>query len=125
MDKKPLIAMLMDECLSMSADIPQAAAMQLAGICAGEGTDDIKAARQDGALTAAILAGIVIGVVASRDYIRVSQFRDEDVVPGDLEDLIRCLSPVHGEPMILTSPITAEMISNKLKEFEDVYKKAN
>ena len=125
MNKRPLIALLMDECLGMSADIPQAAIHQLNGICQREGTDEVKAARQHGAMTAAVLAGIVIGVIASRDYIRVSQFREEDVVPGDLEDLVRCLSPVDGEPMVLKSPVTDEMISDKLREFEDVYKKAN
>lgn len=125
MDKKPLYAMLTEISASMLQLIPQATAKELAEICALEGTNDEKAAMQDAILTAAVVAGAIAGVIASRDYIRVMQYRGEEITRQDLEQVIRMLSPANGEPMVLLSPITDEDIDGKLEEFEQVYKRAN
>lgn len=121
----PLVGMLADTCASMMSMIPQECARQLAKVCQEEGTTIEKAARQDASITAAVLAGVVIGLVASRDYIWVQKFRDGEITPEVLEAVIRAMSPTKGEPRVLQSGVTIEMIDKKLKHYEGAYKKAN
>ncbi len=114
----PLIRMLKDACEAMSLQLAPTTMLVLVDIaCKTEVPDADKVAETAGALEAMKYAGIVIGIVAARDYIKVMQHRNEPILQKDLEDLVRAIAP-GGNDKILHPPVRIEDMLNRLKYYE-------
>lgn len=114
----PLIRMLKDACEAMSLQLAPTTMLVLVDIATKEGVSDAdKVSETAGALEAMKYAGIVIGIVAARDYVKVMQHRNEPIRIEDLADLVRAIAP-GGNDKILHPPVKIEDMLTRLKHYE-------
>ena len=114
----PLIRMLKDACEAMSLQLAPTTMLVLVDIATKEGVSDADTVSETaGALEAMKYAGIVIGIVAARDYVKVMQHRNEPIRIEDLADLVRAIAP-GGNDKILHPPVKIEDMLTRLKHYE-------
>ncbi len=115
----PLVRMLKDACEVTSANLGPTTMIALVDIAVKEGVSDAdKIAETTGCLEAMKYAGIVIGIMAIRDYVKIKQIRDEPILVDEIESLVRAIAP-GGNDKILRIPVKDEDYLRRLKTYED------